>query len=241
MEWREPLRLPPHECLVPVLHHFHAGQPRLRDHIPDPTWAAAAADRTLFLVMPLYERGSLRSFIAERRRVSPEPPFGLGWVWFGNVLLRMLRAVTHLISNDLIHGDIKDDQWFLAEGDEVFLGDFGTAWKLTDEDGVELPLGSRNELVDRRAGVGRYKAPEVRGRTQAHGHPPLRQVYAKAEGFSVGITMYDILGLLADGDNFVGDLLEDDFDPALGQPSGQDLLPGEADDPGEGYEVEQRG
>ena len=67
-EWQEPLRLPPHECLVPVLHHYHADQPRLRDHIPDPTWAAAAADRTLFLVMPLYERGSLRSFIAERRR-----------------------------------------------------------------------------------------------------------------------------------------------------------------------------
>ena len=41
-EWREPLRLPPHECLVPVLHHYHSDQPRLRDHIADPAWAAAS-------------------------------------------------------------------------------------------------------------------------------------------------------------------------------------------------------
>ena len=81
------MQLPPHECLVPVLHHYHSNQPRLRDYIDEPDWRAAAADRTLFLVMPHYERGSLRSFIAERRRVSPEPPFGLDWVWFGNLLL----------------------------------------------------------------------------------------------------------------------------------------------------------
>ena len=201
-EWREPLRLPPHECLVPVLHHYHSDQPRLRDHIADPAWAAASADRTLFLVMPLYARGSLRSFIAERRRATPEPPFGLGWVWFGNLLLRMLRAVNHLISHDLVHGDIKDDQWFLDDAGQIFLGDFGTAWKLTDADGVQLRLQSRDELVDRRAGVGHYKAPEVRGRTRADGNPLLRDVYAKAEGFCVGIVMYEILGVLADGDVF---------------------------------------
>ena len=105
----------------------------------------------------LYARGSLRSFIAERRRATPEPPFGLGWVWFGNVLLRMLRAVNHLISHDLVHGDIKDDQWFLDDAGQIFLGDFGTAWKLTDEDGVQLRLQSRDELVDRRAGVSKQR------------------------------------------------------------------------------------
>ena len=29
----KPLRLPPHDCLVPVLHHYHSGQPRLADHV----------------------------------------------------------------------------------------------------------------------------------------------------------------------------------------------------------------
>ena len=206
-EWREPLRLPPHESLVPVLHHYHSTRPRLRDHIQDPFLASAAADRTLFLVMPLYAGGSLRTMIAERRARPGNgyaaAPFGLGWLWFGQLLLRMLRAVEHLIANDLVHGDIKDDQFFL-DGDheegKVVLGDFGSAWKLVDEDGVPLTLGSRNELPDRRAGVGRYKAPEVRGRTRADRHPPLREVYAKAEGFSVGVVMLDILGVLQDDD-----------------------------------------
>ena len=200
-EWREPLTLPPHECLVPVLHHYHSAEPRLRDHIDDPVWAGAAADRTLFLVMPLYTSGSLRSFIAERKAAVAVAPYGLGWCWFGQLLLRMLRAAEHLISHDLVHGDIKDDQFFLADGgDKVVLGDFGTAWKLVDADGVPAVLASRDELVDRRAGVGRYKAPEVRGRTLANGNPQLRQVYAKAEAFSVGIVMMDILGALSDGD-----------------------------------------
>jgi len=200
-EWREPLTLPPHECLVPVLHHYHSAEPRLRDHIGDPVWAGAAADRTLFLVMPLYTSGSLRSFIAERKAAVAVAPYGLSWCWFGQLLLRMLRAAEHLISHDLVHGDIKDDQFFLADGgDKVVLGDFGTAWKLVDADGVPAVLASRDELVDRRAGVGRYKAPEVRGRTRANGNPQLRQVYAKAEAFSVGIVMMDILGALSDGD-----------------------------------------
>ena len=75
---------------------------------------------------------------------------------------------------------------------QVFLGDFGTAWRLVDEDGIPLRLGSRNELAERRAGVGRHKAPEVRGRARADGHPLMRAVYGKAGGFSVGIAMYDV-------------------------------------------------
>eukprot|EP01044_Picomonas_judraskeda_P014711 COSAG03_NODE_2374_length_2829_cov_1.609890_1_plen_308_part_00 len=202
-EWQEPLRLPPHDCLVPILHHYHSTEPSLRDHIADPMWAAAAADRTLFLVMPLYHRGSLRSFIAERRAAVAVPPYGLGWEWFGAVLLRMLRAVAHLHANNLVHGDIKDDQFFLVDASSaIVLGDFGTAWKLVDADGVALRLGGRDELMTRRAGVGHYKAPEVRGRARADGNPLLREVYAKAEGFSVGIVMCTLLGVLSDGDVF---------------------------------------
>ena len=48
-EWQQPLRLPPHECLVPVLHHYHSSQPRLADHV-EPHFRRAVADRTLFLV-----------------------------------------------------------------------------------------------------------------------------------------------------------------------------------------------
>ena len=48
--------------------------------------------------------------------------------------------------------------------------------------------------------MGHYKAPEVRGRVRADGHPLLREIYSKAEGFSVGIVMCDLLGVLEDGD-----------------------------------------
>ena len=81
-------------------------------------------------------------------------------------------------------GDIKDDQYFLNDFGEVVLGDFGTAWRMVDEDGVQLRLGSRDELLERRAGVGQYKAPEVRGRTRVGGQS-LREVYSKAGGFGL--------------------------------------------------------
>jgi serine/threonine protein kinase len=38
--------------------------------------------------------------------------------------------VAHLQANDLVHGDLKDDQFFLTETGSVVLGDFGTAWRL---------------------------------------------------------------------------------------------------------------
>ena len=42
--------------------------------------------------MPLYPHGSLRTFMALQREAHPVAPFGLGWEWFGQQLLRMLRA-----------------------------------------------------------------------------------------------------------------------------------------------------
>ena len=50
-------------------------------------------------------------------------------------------------------GDIKDDNYFMTAGGDVVLGDFGTVWRLSDGDGVRLRLGSRDELLDRRAGT----------------------------------------------------------------------------------------
>lgn len=100
-------------------------------------------------------------------------------------------------------GDIKDDQLFLDQSGQVVLGDFGTAWKLVDADGLELRLRSRDELLDRRAGVGPFKAPELRGRCRADDAPLLKEVYAKAEGFSIGMVMYYSLGC-----HYVGDVFD---------------------------------
>ena len=185
-EWRVAMQLPPNECLLPVLHHYHSTQPSLRD----PVWGLferqadaeldeiqqiqlqAAATRTLFIVLPLYST-SLRTFVLSRRAASPVPPFGLGWQWFGHLLQRMLRAVNHLLEQGVVHGDIKDDQFFLqysadgeADAKSVVLGDFGEAWRVGREDGSERLLHSPAELLEghRRCGSGPYRPPELRGR-----------------------------------------------------------------------------
>lgn len=214
-EWKENLKLPPSDYVVPVLHHFYSDQPRLQDYVGtyiEEHLRDMLASRTLFMVMPFYPNGSLRRFIEAHREPELAPPFKLSWKWFGNVLLQQCCAVQILLDHGIIHGDIKADQFFVDSIDDtgdvtVRLGDFGESWCLHDDDGVELALTSREELTTRPAGVGRYKAPELRGRTQVPTHvelqrPLLRDIYAKAETFSVGVTLYCELGLESPGDVF---------------------------------------
>ena len=204
-EWRVALSLPPHDCIVPVLHHYHSGKPSLKDSrwgLPGSTEIEcllrdAAATRTLFVVMPLY-RTSLRAWVTRQRDVEGlAAPYGMTWQWWGKLLSRMLGAVQHLIKNGAVHGDIKDDQWFLCDGfeqtAEVVLGDLGEAWRTVNAD------GSARQLVradyERRAGVGVHKAPELREARQGEFSlgTPLSQVYARAESFTVGVMMYGLL------------------------------------------------
>ena len=69
----------------------------------------------------------------------------------------------HLVANDLVHGDLKDDQYFVgpAPAREVFLGDFGTAWRRLGADGRPLRLANREDQLERRAGVGGYKVRKL--------------------------------------------------------------------------------
>jgi serine/threonine protein kinase len=191
-----------HACSrTQVLHYYHSDNPPLREHVPLIMRDVAAAT-TLFVVMPLYP-SSLRSFVRERRAADPVAPFaGLDWEWWANVLVRMLRAVDHLGRHHIVHGDIKDDQFFMV-GDgttgEVVLGDFGEAWS-TIEDGDRKRLGSRASILELRGGVGIYLAPELRGRTKMpQGVLYLDDLYAKAESWSVGCTIYELLGVARDG------------------------------------------
>ena len=100
------LSLPPHDCIVPVLHHYHSDKPSLKDArwgLPASTEIEcllrdAAATRTLFVVMPLY-RTSLRAWVTRQRDEGLAAPYGMTWQWWGKLLTRMLGAVQHLIKN----------------------------------------------------------------------------------------------------------------------------------------------
>lgn len=41
-----------------------------------------------------------------RQGLPGPPPYGLGWRWFGEVLLHVLRVVDHLSTNHVIHGHL---------------------------------------------------------------------------------------------------------------------------------------
>ena len=84
----------------------------------------------------------------------------------------------HLVANDLVHGDLKDDQYFVgpAPAREVFLGDFGTAWRLLGVDGVPLRLANREDQLERRAGVGGYKVRRARQAGPEVGPTPKSQL-----------------------------------------------------------------
>ena len=155
------LQIPPHECLVPVLHHYHSDRPSLRDArwgLPQSTeiereMAAAAAERTLFIVMPLYAT-SLRAFVSQKLGAGLSAPYGQRWEWWASVLLRMLRAVQHLIRHGAVHGDIKDDQFFLSAGKDA---------RSLLAAGLHSSQSASNNRVDRFRG-------ERRGRAGRSGH-----------------------------------------------------------------------
>eukprot|EP01046_Picozoa_sp_COSAG06_P008853 COSAG06_NODE_453_length_15545_cov_11.398032_11_plen_1295_part_00 len=212
-EWRVALSLPPHECIVPVLHHYNSSEPSLRDPrwgLPDTNeWERemrdAAATRTLFVVMPLY-RTSLRAWVSAQRTAGLAPPYNMSWQWWGKLLTRILRAVEHLIRNGAVHGDIKDDQCFLCDGfeqsAEVVLGDLGEAWRTVNADGSDRVLQESD--FKRRAGVGVHQAPELRPERRGE-HPPgspLSKVFGLAESFTVGVMMYGLLDCWSQDDVF---------------------------------------
>lgn len=102
--------------------------------------------------------------------------------------------------------------------DLLVLGDFGCAWDTrTRTDGR---LQNRRALVDIRAGVGNYKAPEVRGRRyadraktiDAEANPLLSELYGKAESFTVGVLLYEMLSAQTEPDNVFDRLADTHFE-----------------------------
>lgn len=88
------------------------------------------------------------------------------------------------------------------------LGDFGESWATSTRNGGRL--GRREDLLEIRAGVGIYKAPEARGRRYADRRqrvdttrsPRLQDLYCKAESFSIGALVHELLCAHTENDLF---------------------------------------
>ena len=88
------------------------------------------------------------------------------------------------------------------------LGDFGESWATSTRNGGRL--GRREDVLDIRAGVHIYKAPEARGRRYADRgrrvdtmrSPRLQDLYCKAESFSIGALVHELLCAHTENDLF---------------------------------------
>eukprot|EP00668_Euglena_longa_P001168 GGOE01001389.1.p1 GENE.GGOE01001389.1~~GGOE01001389.1.p1 ORF type:complete len:550 (+),score=40.18 GGOE01001389.1:44-1693(+) len=179
--WQILPSLPPDPSLIPVLHHYICVHP-----------TAAPGHGALYLVLP--PQGlSVAEFIAQRRASIPLPPYGLGWRWFGEVLLHVLRVVDHLSTYHVIHGHICWENFQLEPELEAlgrpYLTGFHNAW-LTVVDGQPV----RADLRRKRVGTGSYRAPDVyRAVGAAMNGSDTARLLSKAETWTAGRCMYDLL------------------------------------------------
>eukprot|EP00667_Euglena_gracilis_P006270 EG_transcript_6321 len=180
--WQILPTLPPAPSLIPVLHHYVCVHPTV-----------APGHGALFLVLP--PQGlSVAEFIAQRRASIPLPPYGLGWRWFGEVLLHVLRVVDHLSTNHVIHGHLCWENFQLEPELEAlgrpYLTGFHNAW-YTVVDGQPARADLRRKRV---GGTGSYRAPDVyRAVGAAMNGSDTARLLSKAETWTAGRCMYDLL------------------------------------------------
>jgi serine/threonine protein kinase len=98
---------------------------------------ACEDDGCVYLAMPFYRNGSVKSLMGTRHLSVREI------VRYG---CQVLSALHNIHSKGLVHFDIKPDNILLSERNEALLSDFGQA-KFVDEDGFATPDGLYTRMV----------------------------------------------------------------------------------------------
>ncbi|MFC1023965.1 serine/threonine-protein kinase [Pasteurella multocida] len=86
---------------------------------------ACKDDRNVYIAMPFYENGSLKSLMAKRMLTARE---------IIRYAIQFISGVAHIHSKGLLHLDIKPDNILISDNDEALLSDFGLA-DYTDDNG----------------------------------------------------------------------------------------------------------
>lgn len=86
---------------------------------------ACKDDDHIYIVMPFYKNGSLKSLMAKRMLTARE---------IIRYAIQFISGVAHIHSKDLLHLDIKPDNILISDNNEALLSDFGLA-DYTDDNG----------------------------------------------------------------------------------------------------------
>ncbi|AGO15504.1 serine/threonine protein kinase [Glaesserella parasuis ZJ0906] len=86
---------------------------------------ACKDDNNVYIAMPFYQNGSLKSLMATRMLTTRE---------IIRYAIQFISGVAHIHSKCLVHLDIKPDNILLSDNNEALLSDFGLA-DYTDENG----------------------------------------------------------------------------------------------------------
>ncbi len=120
------------------------------------------------------------------------------------ILVQCLRGLEHVHGLDIVHGDIKPDNIFIAERSVVKLGDFGVARKINEASEAQA-----------RVGTPMYVAPEVVNA------PPGTNLDQRVDIYSLGMVGYEMLmGKLPFADECAGDKTQMFTKRMAGEPFG---------------------
>ena len=111
--------------------------------------------------------GTLLSYVKTSVTTFPEAVISF-------IFLQIAHAVHHIHSNNYAHLDLKLNNILLDEFFNVWVGDFGSAMKLT-----------KNKLSSRRRGTQRYMAPEVKNLKSGQTYDA-----QKADVYSLGVCLF---------------------------------------------------
>lgn len=181
--------MPPHPNIMPVLHAFADNIPCLPDALT--SYPAAlpfndggfARNRTMFLVMPRYNR-TVQEYLASSRVLDPRVSTLL--------LLQLLEGITHLVRHGVAHRDLKTDNLLLDECTHglcprLVIADFGCC--LADKEwGLVLPFYTAE--IDR-GGNCNLMAPEIACATPGHGSV---LDYTNSDAWAAGAIAYELFG-----------------------------------------------
>ncbi|XP_071966097.1 uncharacterized protein [Antedon mediterranea] len=183
------LNVPAHSNLVTVLHYFELPLRYL-----DPNLSNLRDQRATMALMPEYLMTLCKLMKVQNQ--NPSIAFALCETFFQQVLLQILKALSHLQDHDIAHRDIKPDCVYITESLQVVLGGFRMAMKLTEQNGQPIQFTNRSQI-----GAGNPLAwtPELK-KWEKEGPPKtwerkimLSQVYESSDIYNFGRLIFSLM------------------------------------------------